>query len=202
MTESKKKSISINRKKLLLIAIAIFVVIAGFIGYRWYKISHPYNYVSFTTFVPRDQQPQDVMLHLQGYTQDIFSFGDSYLPQRISLTYTLPKDALHVIQTKSAAPTLSDLQCSQETSTEDCTLVKQENGMSFIELRSDTINSNGSIQGIFLQKDTTLIRIQPTDVNRVISSDEWRTIISTTFSNLEARSFQDSPYRFFNKWNI
>jgi len=142
------------------------------------------------------------MLHLQGYTQDIFSFGDSYLPQKISLAYTLPKDALHVIQTKRTAPTLDDLQCSQETSTEDCTLVKQDNEMSFIELRSNTINSSGGVQGIFLQKDTTLIRIQPTDTNRVISGDEWRAIIATTFADLEAKSFQGSPYRFFDSWNI
>lgn len=189
------------KKKLLLLVAATLVVVAGFVGYRWYKISHPYSYVSFTTFAPRGQQPEDVILNLQGYTQNIFTFGDSYLPQRISLTYILPKDDLRVIQTKSSSSILNEASCNNNFSTLSCTLVAH-GGQSFMELRSDSNNSDNYIEGILLQKDTTLIHIQPTDTNRVISGDEWRTIITTTFANLEARSFQGSPYRFFDSWNI
>lgn len=201
MTDFKKKSIIIYRKKLLLAVVLLFAILAGFLGYRWYKVSHPYSYVSFTTFAPRGQQPQDIMLHLQGYHQDIFHMGDSYLPKKISLTYTLPEKGVLVTQTKSTARTLEELQCSQETNTEDCTLVKPEHGQSFIELRNNSDNSDGHVQAIFLQKETTLIRIQPTNVDEVIPNTEWQSII-TAFTNLEAKSFQKSPYRFFDSWNI
>ena len=201
MIEPKKKSIITYKKKLLLLAAVVLTLLLGFVGYRWYKVSHPYSYVSFTTFAPANQEPQDVMLHLQGYSQNIFDIGESYLPKKVSLAYTLSKENLLVTQTKSTSPTLNEADCNKEMNTVRCTLVSHE-GQSFIELRSNSDNSDGHIEAILLQKATTRIHVQPITTDRVISNEEWRTIIATALAHLEAKSFQGSPYRFFDSWNI
>src|SRR5690349_82246 len=104
MTESKKKSIVIYKKKLFILIAVALTVLLGLVAYRLYKVSHPHSYVSFTTFTPAGQEPQNVMLNLQGYSQNIFDIGESYLPKEVSLAYTLPKEDLLVTQTKSSSP--------------------------------------------------------------------------------------------------
>lgn len=192
-----------KKKKITLAILALlFLLTAIFIAYRWYKITHPFSYVNFTTYTLKNHEIKNPTLKLQGYKQEIFHgiLSDSYLPKKISLVYSIPTPDLQVTQTKSTLPSFNEESCNQTLNTERCTLTSTQN-QPYLELRGNSENSSDEIQAILLQKDSTLIRVQPLN-DALFSKEEWAAIATILVNNLEPHSFDGSSYHFFDKWNI
>lgn len=184
--------------------ITLVILFSGFVFWRWYMISHPYSYLDFTTYKPTSVEVKDVTLTLQGYKQEIFHgvFSDSYLPKKISLEYTIAKNNLRVSQTKSTWRAFTEEECNKQANTEKCKLITAPNDITYIALYSDTDNAVTTPEAILLAKDSTLIRVSPLDDSRIISREEWNSLISNVLTPLEPHSFEGSAYRFFDSWDI
>ena len=103
---------------------------------------------------------------------------------------------------KTNLPSFTEQECNHSLNTERCSLVKTSTGQPYMELRGNSSNSTDDIRAIFLQKNTTLIRVQPVNDTVVFTTEDWNVIATTLLNTLEPRSFEGSPYHFFDRWNI
>lgn len=161
-------------------------------------ISHPYAYVDFTTYKPAQVEVTDVELELQGYKQEIFHsvLSDSYLPQEIDLTYKIPSAGLNVYQIKKSSST------EQECNPKECRAAVTSNGTKYEKNYSTEINLPKTARSISLDRGNTSITVTPIDHSRSITDEEWDKIITTIFNKFEPHSFEGSPYRFFDRWDM